>query len=407
MILQVTTSQTGGAGAAAMRLHCGLNAQEADSRLLSGTGKQCHSRKLELIPKRPMSSVQRLARKLGGGLTSQEKWEQTRKATGSPEIFSSGFDSDSALLTHPLLSQASVVNLHWVAGILPWAKFFGNVRKPVVWTLHDMNPFLGIFHYEVDRLRASPRAIAFDSEVRDKKREILAGVPDMVVVTPSRWLMELSQNSDVLGRFRHEHIPNGVDTSVFKPHSRQFARSVFGLPQNRRLLLITAERLSDYRKGFDLLTEALNIAQLSEEWDILEVGNGEVQVPIHQSHRIGQLSDERLMSLAYCAADITLVASREDNLPNVILESLCCGTPVIATPSGGNPEPIRQGLDGLVAKAVDALAISNALRRGAEMNFQTEAIAKSAASRYSLPVLARRYIELYSSLSNAVSPLPE
>ena len=195
------------------------------------------------------------------------------------------------------------------------------------------------------------------------------------------------------------------DTQVFKPFSQVLARSIFHLPTDRKLMLVVAERLDDYRKGFDLLLKALQMPELAAEWDLVAVGEGDIPLESLTYHRIGTISDDRLMALAYSAADLTVIASREDNLPNVILESLCCGTPVVGTPAGGIPEPIVPGRDGFVAESITSNGLSRAIREAMSHSFDRELIAKEAAARFDGALQAKRYQDLYNELCHVAHEL--
>jgi glycosyltransferase involved in cell wall biosynthesis len=398
MILHISTSQGGGAGTAARRLHEGLLKKGTDSRFLAAQGVASELRGLEVLPKHYPRFWQRAARKLGLGLTAHDRWDQTRKAICCTNVFTSGIESDLGLMGHDSIQNADLINLHWVAGMLPWVEFFRTNKKPVVWTLHDMNPFMGIFHYETDRQRGSLMARELDDQIRSRKEQFMRGTSGIVVVTPSRWLQRLSASSELFRRFRHEHIPYGIDTTIFKPHPQAFARSIFDLPQGRKLVLVVAERLDDHRKGFDLLREALKVPELERDWDLVAVGDGPLPFENLKYHRLGVINDERLMALVYSAADMTIIASREDNFPNVILESLCCGTPVIGTPAGGIPESIVNGRDGFVAESIKSECLAAAIRAGIACDFNRSLIASCAALQFDQAVQATRYLDLYREL---------
>jgi glycosyltransferase involved in cell wall biosynthesis len=203
----------------------------------------------------------------------------------------------------------------------------------------------------------------------------------------------------VLGRFEHIVIPNGVETRTFRPLPQAFSRDVLCLPQSKRLLLLVAERLSDFRKGFDLTADALRSPDCLSGWEVVAAGSGEVPDVARVCHRTGSIADERLMALLYNAADLTVISSREDNLPNVILESLTCGTPVVVTPAGGMPEPISPGVNGLVSADMTAPALAVTLNQAAELSFDRERIARDAANRYGLRVQAAAYRDIYSRLA--------
>ena len=399
MIVHLATNQTGGAATAARRLHDGLRSHGVQSRFLTANGTADVQQGMEVMPKQYPRFWHPLTHKLGIARNADQKWQKTLKKIQIGNLFATGLDSTFCVHETASVSEAKILNLHWVPGMISWNSFFHQSHCPMVWTLHDMNPFLGIFHYTVDRDRASQPAKQFDTEVLAKKMSLFKTLRNKpVIVTPSKWLGEQSKNSDLFGDLRHEHIPYGLNTDVFKVYPQTFARSVFGLPTDRRLLLIVAERLDDYRKGFDLLVDAMNQMDVPSDIELVAVGSGQIPIQTMKCHRIGPIHDERLMALLYASADFTAITSREDNQPNVILESLCCGTPVIGTPAGGIPEPIVVPTDGLVAQHCSATSIAQTLEQSFSVSFQREKIAASAAQRFGAEVTAKRYQQLYDSI---------
>ncbi|QDV69531.1 N,N'-diacetylbacillosaminyl-diphospho-undecaprenol alpha-1,3-N-acetylgalactosaminyltransferase [Rosistilla carotiformis] len=397
-IVQVSTNQSGGAGIAALRLHRGLRMEGVHSRFLSGLGQPDSRWEVDVLSKRYPRFWERALGKVGVHRSQQILWEKETCRLGCQDIFTTSIESDAKLIDHAWMQDADIINLHWVSGILSWKELFKRCRVPIVWTLHDMNAFMGIFHYEFDRQRGSHASQVKDADVIREKIQLMQSDIKPVIVTPSRWLKDQSVASELFWGLRHEVIANGLDTAIFKPYPQRFARTVFGLNPDKKLLLVVAERLADQRKGFGLLLQALRLPELQRNWEIVAVGDGELPLENLQYHRVGAINDERLMGLLYSAVDLVVIASREDNLPNVILESLCCGTPVVGTPAGGIPEPIVPARDGLVAKAVTGEALSAAIRQAIEMPFVREKIAAEAAARYDLSVVSRRYRQLYEEL---------
>ena len=185
MIVHISTSQTGGAGNAARRLHEGLLQQNVDSHFVSALGRPDSAKNFEILAKRYPRCWQRAAQKCGFGLSPQDRWRRTTASLDCTNVFSSSIESDSTLLNHPSVRRASIINLHWVAGILPWKAFFPSVRCPIVWTLHDMNPFMGIFHYETDRQRCNAASQKLDTSVRERKRGLLKSGTSPVIASRS------------------------------------------------------------------------------------------------------------------------------------------------------------------------------------------------------------------------------
>jgi glycosyltransferase involved in cell wall biosynthesis len=106
------------------------------------------------------------------------------------------------------------------------------------------------------------------------------------------------------------------------------------------------------------------------------------------------------MSLAYNSADVFILSSLEDNLPNVMLESLCTGTPVIAFPNSGAEEIIQNGINGIITDEISAISLSKAITTffNNKSSFNSVNISKEAHSRFSGKKHFKSYLNVYSSL---------
>ena len=305
-----------------------------------------------------------------------------------------------------------VTHLHWINHGMLSLRDVARLTGPVVWTLHDSWVFTGGCH--------SPQECA-------KFRERCGGCPELnsrrendlsrwnwnrkrmawneaafTVVTPSRWLAEIARSSSLLAGRRIETIPNAVDTSIFHPADRAAARAALGLPQGAPLFLFGAHgAATDWNKGMDLWRAALPAVAKVCPGAVAAVAGasagitGAMPLPIHE---LGVLPPEKL-ALAMAAADVVVVPSRMENLPNMVAESLACGTPVAAFSVGGIPEMIRPGETGFLARPHDpedlARGICGLLARGGAMR---EACAASARETYAPETVARRHLDLYRSL---------
>ncbi len=150
-------------------------------------------------------------------------------------------------------------------------------------------------------------------------------------------------------------IPCGVDLKLFVPHNQQEARKKLGLPPHQPVLLFVG-RLDPF-KGPDVLLQAA--AMMEEEAQIVVVGgklagDRELQdlqklaVEYNISHRVhfwGARPQEEL-PLIYSAADATVIPSYHESFGLVAVESLACGTPVVATRAGGLTTVIKHGETG-------------------------------------------------------------
>ena len=111
-----------------------------------------------------------------------------------------------------------------------------------------------------------------------------------------------------------------------------------------------------------------------------------------------------LLSLAYSLFDVFLCPSIEDNLPNTVIESLACGTPVVRFNVGGMPDMIKQGITGLLSSDVDAESLRVCIEDIFNDRNRLEAMAvqcrEKALREYALNIQAENYSRLYSSLLN-------
>ena len=331
------------------------------------------------------------------------------------------FSDDRTEYDADLLSQlppCDVINMHWVAGFVGYEPFSTRAPKhtPVVWTLHDMNPFTGGCHYDygcsrhADSCGACPQLGSDDAkdlshQIWRRKRRVFEQVKSgrLRIVTPSRWLAKEAERSVLFGRFPISVVPYGLDTDVFSPRDRRIARAALEVPQDARVILFAADSTDNRRKGFALLTQALaGLANLAALF-LVSLGSGMPAIGVSVPHmHLGYLANDRLLSLAYSAADLLVVSSLQDNLPNTVLESLACGTPVVGFNTGGIPDMVRPGVTGLLVPTgnIGGLreAIAELLRDSdarAEMSINCRRI---AVEEYALEVQARRYVDLYEKM---------
>lgn len=278
-----------------------------------------------------------------------------------------------------------------------------NVR--LIWTLHDCWAFTGHCpHFVIagcekwkrscgacPQLRVYPKTYLDTTErMHRAKQGWYAGVRDMTLVTPSRWLAELVGRSFLKDR-PVERIPNGIDLDVFKPTQSDF-RKRYGC-QDKFLLLGVA---SDWgkRKGLDVF---LWLAErLDERYRICLVGTDEGldrQLPdsIISIHRTQSATE---LAQIYSAADLFVNPTREDTYPTVNMEALACGTPVLTFRTGGSPE-IPDASCGCAVDCDDIDALELQIHRiRAERPYRREDCLIRAKG-FDLNEQHRRYLELY------------
>jgi len=305
------------------------------------------------------------------------------------------------LIEERLVKEADIIHLHWIAGFVDQPTFFRRINKPVVWTLHDMNPFQGGFHYKNDELfNISALLQRNNIFLRKLKASIFREVEQLTVTAPSEWLLQTSQQSEVLGRFPHYHVPYSIDTSIFPAEDKTTARTELGFPTDNIIFTFLSERLNNKRKGFDLLQQS--IRQLMEECNanitIVNIGSGSCD--IDGAINTGRISNSRRIAKLLSASDALVLPSREDNFPNVMMEANSCGCPVIAFPVGGMREFIQHGFNGLLAQSVNTEALKSTMKAFIDNHsaFDRGKIRAYVQEQYSPLVQARRYIDIYGRI---------
>lgn len=406
-ILHITSSSKGGAGIAALRLHEALRQQEVVSGYLSANLTINFSNKT-VIDDFFRYEKPSILKKIKAKFQKYFPLTLSQKAVQQFNGIKEKLECEMATLPfsiyqlhkHPLVQEADIINLHWIDGILDYPSFFEQCQKPIVWTLHDMNPFQGLFHYKNDELRNYKIVAGFDDEIKHVKRKSLQSIKNGTIVSPSKWLLNEANKSKVFDGFNEEYIPNAIDLKLFKLQDKEMLRKERAIESDELVMLFVSDSLKNYRKGFELLTEALlNLNHIKVT--VLAIGKG--AIPDRGNLKItslGEISSSLEMAACYGAADVFILPSREDNLPNVMLESFACGTPIVGFSIGGIEEHTIGSITGVLAEDVTAQSLTKAI----EKFYQTKnyynkfVVRKYAEDNFSFKKQADSYIALYEKI---------
>lgn len=411
----------GGAATACLRLFAGLQ-QRKDLRTALFVKKKLR------FPS-PLPSIHAIAEpEVPLSLSALWKEKRTRKVQKKQELeqfksevkkaLPSSYDNfNLAFTNHRLgtqtnLQEADVLNVHWVAEWLDYPSFFKSFgHKPIVWTLHDMEAFSSGLSYstgspfseeEITQAlsKNAPEIIQKASQKNYKiKEKALASVQNLHIVSPSRWLMEASAKSPLFKRFPHHHIPYGI--KGFQNYPKAACRAVWGIAPERPTLLFLAVGVGSPRKGFDLLEKALEHPDL-QGVQLLVIGQKpQSDSPLYAREGVqftGFITDEKLLNLAYCAADAFVLPSRQDNLPNTMLEALCSGTPVVSFAVGGMLDVIKDGENGYLCPPFDTDALAKSLKKAIEKRWDNPQIAQIHQEKFAQEKQAEAYMQLFKSI---------
>ena len=320
----------------------------------------------------------------------------------------------------PEFKSADIIHLSWInQGMLSLKSIRKILRsgKPVVWTMHDIWLATGICHVTLDcthfhtscgKCRLLPHGGSrhdLSYRVFKRKKKLLHDAP-ISIVTCSQWLADEARKSGILAHQTIQAIPNPIDTHVFRPGNQQQARARMRLPQDKKIILFAAQRVSNPNKGFFYLCDACHKLaaehpEMLQTTAIAVMGDARgklADIFDFEIYNLGYLSDTRQLVACYNAADVFVLPSLSENLPNTIMEAMACGVPCVGFDVGGIPEEIDHRQNGYVAqyRSVDDLArgLRWVLCEADYDQLRREALHK-VAMHYSQQAVAKQYIEVY------------
>jgi len=315
-----------------------------------------------------------------------------------------------------------IVHLHWIAHGMISAKEIAKINAPIVWSLHDMWAFTGGCHYDnfcgkykygcgSCPILKSNHKYDLSRFVFNRKKHAFQK-KKMTIIGLSHWLYNTAKESPLLSEHNHICLPNTLDTQLFKPFNQEQAKTLWSLPKEKKLLLFGAMgATSDLRKGFILLKQALESLDSSMfELVILGASRPKLdQLLGFKTHYMGQLNDEISLVTLYNAVHVVVVPSIQENLSNAIMESLSCGTPVVAFNIGGNSDMIEHKINGYLAIPYDPLDLAEGINWVLNYPAYDSLCLNSrfkALCTYDSQYVALQYIKLYHSIIAESSNTP-
>ena len=287
-------------------------------------------------------------------------------------------------------------NLHgYYINIEVLFEYIKRKNKPVIWTMHDCWAFTGhCSHFarincdkwlsgchHCPKKKGYPSSVFLDNSKRNyhKKKAVFAGVENMTIVTPSKWLASLVEQSFFKGT-KIQVINNGINTDIFKPTQGNF-REKYGL-QNKKILLGVASAWSESKGLYDFVKLS---EKLDDNYKIVLVGLTESQcaelppqiLAITRTTNINELAE------IYSTADLFINPTYGDTYPTVNLEAQACGTPVVTYKTGGSVESVPS------ENVVDTGDIEGLMSIVANENLSIK------EGDFSLKQMVNQYINLY------------
>ena len=355
------------------------------------------------------------------------QWRLRNWRTNNPALHSTAWPDTglgSQLMDAHSRGEFELLNLHWLGDKTLSVEEIGRFQFPVVWTLHDQWPFSGAEHYaplpisDADLTVLERFTSAYERQTTPSlertcdlnrwtwRRKHRCWRKSMTLICPSQWMADCVKRSALMGDWPCHVIPNPLNLEQWSPVEPLLARRLLHLPSDAPLVLFGAMGgTSDPRKGSDVLERALvslaarckgqpkqpQLVIFGQDRSALQQSLG---LPVHC---LGHLYDSLSLRLAYSAADVMVVPSRLDNLPNTATEAMACGTPVVAFRTGGLPEIVNDGISGRLADAFDPEDLAQCITAVLANPEQQRAMAQQARQQAEDCWHPKRIAALYSS----------
>lgn len=417
-VVHLNTSDVGGAGIAAKNLHLALLEKNIASTFVSKFQLGDSFKANEILKnEEPKWFALRLYDKLKNSALSRLKLNESIESyylkghSNEYEHFSFPW-SDLEPETLSSIMEADIIHLHWVSdGFIDPRKIFKFLNKKFVWTLHDMNPFTGGCHHNDGCTKfeencnycyqlQGTRNEYLSHSILNYKKEAIRDIANeqLEVITPSSWLGELSKKSTILKRFDH-HVIRNMNTFDGAEINAKGLKEKHKIDEQATVFVFVAHHFDNPRKGIKILLQAINELK-DQNIKVIAIGEKNDSMLKHdQIIQFGYVKDKMILKELYTLADAFILPSMAENFPNTIVESLLCGTPVIASNVGGIPEQITKE-NGLLVNLMDVEDWKQKLTWFIEnkQKFDREAIKQKAKKDYNNEMIVEQHIKLYKQL---------
>jgi glycosyltransferase involved in cell wall biosynthesis len=316
------------------------------------------------------------------------------------------------------LKQFDLINFHWLPSIVRLEQF-AKIEIPIVVTMHDVWPLTGGCHcnLECNQWKTGCRncpstSVTNRSQMRpgvqwERKMAAYSSHKKLGFVAPSSWMESMLQASPLTKQNEITKIANCLDPLDFPIRDRAEARKRFGIsPEAFCPLFVVSGDLNMYHKGLDLLLLVIN--EFSSKYPNVQikpilVGDSSKiasKKELRNSHLLGDIQNTEQLSWIYSSGDVTLSLSRQDNLPNVLIESNVSGIPVLAFDIGGIGDIVDVEKNGILVKAFDISRyveeLYNLYRFSGSIS--KNEIRDNAVKKYNLNLCAEKYLSFYEEM---------
>ena len=311
-------------------------------------------------------------------------------------------------------SDIDLVHLNWINAEMMSIEDITKIQKPMIWTFHDMWPFLGSLHLSDDE--------KFTRNTNFTNKKFLDKISNLdewtyfrkkknwknpiQIITPSSWLENCVKQSEIMKNWPLETIPHPIDIDFWKPNNKEISRKILGINNQKTILVYGADGgIKSYNKGFDLLLKSLQKIKHHHKDLILCIFGEEGQINTQLDFQVinyGKITDDKKIREIYNASDLCVVPSRKESFCQVALEAQSCGVPVLAFSIGGLKDILINKITGYLIKPYDLDSFASTINKFIENKKDHSVLKVNARKRvetfFSMSSVAKKYINIYRKI---------
>lgn len=393
-ILHISFADTGGAGLCCIRIHESLVNQGVESRVVvfkKSSGDIDVYRYGSRLVWWFDTIFSFFLDWIGMRISSRSKVKNMRRKYKAPYSYPT---SPIDLRKCQLIEWADIIHLHWVNFYIDYPSFFRSVKKPIVWTLHDENLFLGVAHYTRD----VKKDCEIEKNIQKLKTDLIAPLNNLSVVFLSEYMYNKFHDYPIVKNRRQVIINNSVDFSKFVIHDKHSMRQKYDIAKEKIVIAFMANDILDQRKGLKQLVKAILNLPKYKEIIVLAIGgyNSNKSVP-DIVRPVGYVNDIDEICQLLCCSDFFALPSFQEGFAQSPIEAMACGLPVIAYPCSGTRDFIDSN-NGVICDDFTVEALQNGLSILMSREYNPEEIRQGIINRFSPETIASKYITLYNDV---------
>lgn len=306
---------------------------------------------------------------------------------------------NSKILQYINNSSSDIVHLHWVNNEILSIIDISKIKKKIVWTFHDMWPFCGSEHYS-DSMRyvegysnINKDVIGLDLPKYIWKLKRKYFTKKINIICPSFWMLSKVKKSYLFKKNKSYLIRNPINTDLWNYKKKRNSKNI-------KIFFCGVNFLKDSRKGFFNLVEILNSFSTKYNFTLQFMGEKVVDTKSFQfkTKNLGFVYNEKKIIKSLNYSDVLFLPSESDNLPNVAIEALACGIPVVCTKNNGLSEIIINKFNGLIIDTFNLNTMSYVFDFLSKNKFNGNNISSHTKLLFSYKHISSQLVEVYKKI---------